>query len=122
MADADRIDADWTVRTADAIDAAVGMVRDRAVRPVVTAARWAVYGALAAIAGVTALVLMAVGVLRALDIATGSGNVWVAHLIAGGLFLVPGMLCLRRASRRRSRRSNAPLGSHAVAEPRRWRC
>lgn len=95
-------DADWAVRTADTIDAVVGLVRDRAVVPVTTAARWAVYGAVAAIAGVTALVLLAVGLVRALDVATGAGNVWVAHLVAGGLFFVPGVFCLRTASRRRS--------------------
>lgn len=94
-------DADWTARTADTIDAVVGVVRDKAVVPVTTATRWAVFGTLAAIAGVTALVLLAAGLVRALDVATGAGNVWVAHLIAGGLFFVPGVFCLRTATRRR---------------------
>lgn len=94
-------DADWTARTADTIDAVVGVVRDKAVVPVTTATRWAVFGTLAAIAGVTALVLLAAGLVRALDVATGADNVWVAHLIAGGLFFVPGVFCLRTATRRR---------------------
>lgn len=95
-------DADWTVRTADTIDAVVGLARERAVVPVTTAVRWLVYGLLAAIAGIAALALFAAGLVRALDLATGPGNVWIAHLIAGGLFVVPGVFLLRRANRRPS--------------------
>jgi hypothetical protein len=95
-------DADWPARTADAIEAVVGVVRDRAVAPITTASRWVVYGALAGVAGVVALVLAAAALVRGLDVATGAGNVWIAHLITGGLFVVPGVLCLRTATRRRN--------------------
>lgn len=92
--------SDWTVRTADTIDAVVGIVRDKAVLPVTTAMRWVVYGLLAAIVGTMAVVLLAAGVVRGLDIATGGGRVWIAHLITGGIFTLGGMfLWSKRAAR-----------------------
>lgn len=82
---------DWTVKTADTIDAVVGVVRDKAVVPVTTAMRWIVYGLLAAIVGTMSLVLLATGIVRGLDVATGHGRVWIAHLITGGIFTLSGM-------------------------------
>lgn len=84
-------DPDWTVRAADTVDAVVGVVRDKAVVPITTAARWAVYGILAAIVGTAAAVLVVAGLVRAIDVYTGAGNVWIAYAIVGGIFVVAGL-------------------------------
>lgn len=91
---------DWTVKSADTVDAIVGLVRDKAVVPVTTAMRWIVYGLLAAIVGTMSLVLLAAGTVRGLDVATGAGRVWIAHLITGGIFTLGGLfLWSKRAPR-----------------------
>lgn len=65
--------------------AAVEAVRARTTGPLLTAARALVYGVVIVTAAVGVIVLMAVAAIRALDIAV-PGDVWSAHLIAGGIF------------------------------------
>lgn len=92
--------SDWTVKAADTVDAVVAVVRDKAVVPVTTATRWVVYGLLAAIVGTMSLVVLAAGIVRALDVYTGDGRVWIAHLITGGIFSLAGLfLWSKRAPR-----------------------
>jgi hypothetical protein len=96
----DAVTSDWTVKAADTIDAVVGAVHDKAVVPVTTIARWLVYGLLAAIVGLMAVVLVAIALVRVLDIATGDGRVWIAHLITGGIFTLAGLFAWsKRATR-----------------------
>ena len=76
----DSIDA-AVARFTDAVEA----VRARTSGPLVTAARALVYGLVIATAAIGAVVLLAVAAIRALDIAV-PGDVWSAHLIAGGAF------------------------------------
>jgi drug/metabolite transporter (DMT)-like permease len=52
----------------------------------------------AAIVGVAALVLVAVLVIRVLDILI-PGEVWSAYVAAGGIFTVSGLLLWRKRSR-----------------------
>lgn len=96
----DAATSDWTVRAADTIDAVVTAVHDKAVVPVTTVARWLVYGLLAAIVGTMALVLVAIAVVRGLDVATGDGRVWIAHLITGGIFTLAGLFAWSKRARR----------------------
>lgn len=96
----DAATSDWTVKAADTIDSVVGVARDKAVVPVTTISRWLVYGLLAAIVGTMSAVLLAAGVVRALDVYTGDGRVWIAHLITGGIFTLGGLfLWSKRAPR-----------------------
>ena len=92
---------DWAAQTTDTIERVVGQVRDRTTGPLLSVARALVYGTLAAIAGVAALVLVAIIVVRVLDLLPG--GVWVAHLITGALFTAAGLLLWgkRRAPRAR---------------------
>lgn len=76
----DSIDA-AVARFADAVDA----VRARTSGPLITAARGLVYGLVIVTAAVGVVVLVAIAAIRALDIAV-PGDVWSAHLIAGGIF------------------------------------
>lgn len=92
--------SDWTVKAADTIDAVVTVVHDKAVVPVTTIARWLVYGLLAAIVGMMALVLTAIALVRVLDIVTGDGRVWIAHLITGGIFTLAGLFAWSKRSPR----------------------
>ncbi|MDE0498862.1 MAG: hypothetical protein OXH86_16055 [Acidimicrobiaceae bacterium] len=76
----DSIDA-AVARFADAVDA----VRARTSGPLITAARALVYGLVIVTAAVGVVALLAIAAIRALDIAV-PGDVWSAHLIAGGVF------------------------------------
>jgi hypothetical protein len=49
-----------------------------------------VYGIVAAFLGITALVLLAIAAVRALDLAI-PGDVWSAHAVVGGIFTLAGL-------------------------------
>jgi hypothetical protein len=93
-----RIGDDWAAQTADSIERIVGSVRSKTTDPVERVARILVYGLVAAIVGVAALVLVAVLVIRVLDILI-PGEVWSAYVAAGGIFTVSGLLLWRKRSR-----------------------
>ena len=76
----DSIDA-AVARFTDAVDA----VRARTSGTLITAARILVYGLVIVTAAVGVVVLLVIAAVRALDIAV-PGDVWSAHLIAGGVF------------------------------------
>jgi hypothetical protein len=89
-------DGDWAVQAADTIENVVGTIRDKTTVPLTTAARAIVYGLLAMFAGATALVLFAIALVRLIDVVTGEGNVWIAHLIVGMVFVIPGFILWRK--------------------------
>ena len=93
---ATRTDGDWTVQTADTVERLVDSIRNKSTVPLTTAARGLVYGLLAAFAGLTALVLLAILLVRAVDLATGDENVWIAHIAVGTLFLLIGVWLWRK--------------------------
>lgn len=86
---------DWATQAADTIDRVVLGVRGKTTEPLERIARVLVFGLLAAIVGIAALVLFAVLWVRALDIAI-PGEVWSAHLVAGGIFTVVGLFLWRK--------------------------
>ena len=88
--------SDWTVQAADTVERVVGRIRDKTAVPLTTVARALVFGLLAAVMGVAALVLVAVASVRALDRYL-PGAVWSAHLVVGGIFTVAGGFLLRKA-------------------------
>lgn len=81
--------SDWTTDAADAIDRAVATVRDRTVTPARSITRAIVYGMLAALIGVPALVFLATGTFRGL-VEIYQGEVWAAWITLGGIFLAAG--------------------------------
>ncbi len=91
------VEPDWTVQVADTVERVVGTIRDKTAVPLTTVARGLVYGLIALVMGVAALVLVAIGAVRALD-AYLPGNVWSAHLLVGGIFSGAGAFLLRKAS------------------------
>jgi hypothetical protein len=89
---------DWATRTADSIERVVTSVRDRTTRPLLLAGRAVVFGLLAAILGIAAIVLFSILVVRALTALTG--RAWLAELILGAMFCAAGivLLVLRRGT------------------------
>jgi hypothetical protein len=98
-------ETDWTVQTADTIDRVVTTIRTKTSEPLVGLARWVVFGLLAAVVGTMALVLLAIGAVRALIayLPVGDNRVWVADLIVGGIFVIAGLLLFRMARPRDAR-------------------
>ena len=90
---------DWPVQAADAVERVVGTVRDKTAVPLDRVARVIVYGTLGGILFVTAMVLVAIAVVRGLNLAV-PGEVWSAHLITGGIFTLAGLLLWSKRSRK----------------------
>jgi hypothetical protein len=86
---------DWPAQAADTVVRVVGNVRDRTTGPAITVARAVVYGLLAAIVGVVALVLVVAALVRFVDVWV-PGEVWSAHLIVGAVLCVAGLLLWRK--------------------------
>lgn len=84
--------AEWATKAADSVELAVALVSDRAVRPVVVAARVVVFGVLIAALAVAVLIWGSVGFVRLLDVYAWPGEVWASYLLLGGLFTVLGSL------------------------------
>ena len=97
-----RSDGDWAVQTADTIERVVVTVRSKTADPVVGIARWVVFGLLAAFVGSMALVLLAVVMIRVLDVylpkdVFGVHHVWLAYFIAGAVFSLIGFALFAKA-------------------------
>lgn len=96
---------DWTAQTADTIERVVGGLRDKTTVPLTTVARGLVYGQIAAVMGAVALVLLAVGSVRVVDsylpVQPHARAVWITEAIVGGIFFLPGLFLLRKASSKR---------------------
>ena len=81
---------DWPTKAADTIERVVGTVRDKSTVPLERVAKLAGYGTLAAILGLFAAVLLAVGLVRLLNVVL-PGEVWGAHVVVGGIFTLAGL-------------------------------
>jgi hypothetical protein len=81
---------DWAAQTADSIEKVVVAIRSKTADPLERVVRVVVYGLLAAVLGVTAVVLLVAGLVRAVDVAL-PGEVWGAHAALGGIFTLLGL-------------------------------
>ena len=81
---------DWAADTADRIDQLVGAVRSRTSDRLVGVARMVVYGLLAAVMGVMALILLVIAAIRFLDAYLPRG-VWIPYVTLGAIFVVGGL-------------------------------
>lgn len=92
-------DPNWAVEVTDKIVDTIDKVRDRTTKPIVLIARGLVFGLLSAFLGIVALILLLVGVSRALinfiewplDHDTA---VWVSYFVLGGLLCLVGTVCM----------------------------
>jgi len=94
--------SDWTTDAADAIDNAVGFVRERTVEPVHAVARVVIFGLLAVLVLVPAITMLTIAIFRIITIAA-QGHVWISWSVLGGIFLVVGWFCWIRRSPRPSK-------------------
>ena len=81
---------DWASQTADQIEKVVVGLRSKTADPLDHVARIVVYGLLAGVLGIAALVLLIAGLVRAMDVWI-PGEVWVAHTTLGGIFTLVGL-------------------------------
>ncbi len=84
-------DQDWAADTADRIDQVVAAIRSKTSDKLVGVARLLVYGLLAVVMGVMALILLTIGGIRFLDAYIPRG-VWIPYLLLGAIFVVVGLL------------------------------
>ncbi len=94
--------SDWTTDAANAIDNAVGLVRERTVEPAQAVARTVIYGLLAVLVLLPALTMMTIASFRLLTIAA-RGHVWVPWCVLGGIFVAVGCWCWSRRNARPSK-------------------
>jgi hypothetical protein len=90
--------AELSAKAVDTIDLVVTTVKDKAIRPLVLAARAVVFGILIVVLGVVVVVVGAVGFVRLLDVYAFGGRVWAADALLGTLFVVAGLLAWSRRS------------------------
>jgi uncharacterized membrane protein YGL010W len=79
---------------ADRIDEVVAKVRVNTSDRLVSIARMVVYGLLAAVMGLTALVLLVIIFFRLLAVIPGP--VWIPYLVVGAIFVAVGLLLWSR--------------------------
>jgi hypothetical protein len=86
-------DPNWAADLADTVERVVGSVRERTTKPLVTASRGVVFGLLAGILGVTAVVLLIIVLTRATQALL---DIWFRHEMSVYLsyFIIGGIICL----------------------------
>lgn len=94
-----RLPDDWPAKAADSLEGAVAAVRARTVRPLQTVSRVVVYGIVVGIMGLILMILIAIGVIRLLDVYAFPTEVWASYLLVGGIFGLSGLFLssLKRA-------------------------
>lgn len=91
------IPAEWPVQAADAIVDTIAKVRNKTTKPALVAARAMVYGLLAAVVGIVALVLLLVLVIRLWGNYV-PGHVWIIYAVLAAVFSAVGIVLLRKAN------------------------
>ena len=85
-------DFELSAKAVDTIDLAVSTVNDKAIRPLVIAARAVVFGILIAVLGVVVVTMTSVALVRLLTVYVFGGRVWAADALLGVVFLAGGLL------------------------------
>jgi hypothetical protein len=81
--------SDWTTDAANAIENAVTNIRDRTVVPAKSLSKGVVYGLLAVLIGVPAVILVVIMLFR-LFVIMFQGYVWAAWFLMGAIFIALG--------------------------------
>ena len=81
--------SDWTTEATDVIERTVATVRDRTVEPARAITRAVVYGLLAALIAIPALIMLTLGAFRGL-VLLEQGYTWAAWVTLGGIFVLGG--------------------------------
>jgi hypothetical protein len=92
--------ADLSAKAADTVDLVVETLHDKAIRPLILAARAVVFGVLVAVLGLVVLVLLAVALVRLLDVYVFDGRVWASDALLGFVFVAAGSFAWSRRTTR----------------------
>ncbi|MDQ6726381.1 MAG: hypothetical protein M3066_09500 [Actinomycetota bacterium] len=84
--------ADWTADLLDRLDHVIEVVRSNTTDRLVRVARLIVFGLIAAVVGLMALILLVIASIRILDVILPS-NVWLPDVVLGAIFLGAGLFC-----------------------------
>jgi uncharacterized protein YacL len=79
-----------STRALDTIDTVVATVNDKAIRPVVVAARGVVFGLIIAVVAMAVLLMTTVGLVRLLTVYAFDHKVWITYLVLSALFSAGG--------------------------------
>jgi threonine/homoserine/homoserine lactone efflux protein len=88
---------DWASHATRWLETLVELIRDRSVKPILTAVRAIIVGLTAGIVGIVVVVCVIIALMRVLDVAVFSGRVWATDLLFGGILLGGGVFLLRQA-------------------------
>lgn len=83
---------DLPTRGADAVDTLVGLIRNKAVRPLTLATRAIVFGIIILVASVVTLALLSITLIRLLTVYAFGGRVWLSDLVVGAVFVIIGVV------------------------------
>jgi uncharacterized membrane protein len=83
--------SDWTTDAADAIENAVAQIREKTVVPAKSFSKGLVYGILAVLIGLPAVLLVVIMLFR-LFVIMFQGYVWAAWFLMGAIFIAAGWL------------------------------
>jgi len=81
---------DLPAKGADAVDAVVDFIQNKAVRPLTLATRAIVFGIIVLTASIATVTLLAITMIRVLTVYIPGNRVWVSDLIVGVFFGVVG--------------------------------
>jgi hypothetical protein len=82
---------DLPTKGADAVDAVVDFIQNKAVRPLTLATRAIVFGIIVLTAAVVTLTLLSITLVRLLTVYIPGNRVWVSDLIVGVVFVAGGI-------------------------------
>jgi hypothetical protein len=82
--------ADWPAKVADTIEDVVDTVGDRVIRPLILAARGLVFGVIIVTMALVLAVVVAIAVVRLLDVYAFGGRVWASDALLGALLVIGG--------------------------------
>jgi hypothetical protein len=82
--------AEWPAKAADTVELVVNTIHDRAIRPILVAARAVVFGLLMLVLAVVVVTAISVGVIRLFDIYVFPGRVWASYALLGTVFCAAG--------------------------------
>jgi hypothetical protein len=81
----------WPAKAAQTVEDVVGVVQDRAIRPLLLAARAVVFGILVASMALLLCVLIAIAAVRLLDVYAFGQRVWPADALVGAILVAGGV-------------------------------
>ncbi len=91
---------DWPSKAVDSIDSVVSLLQQRVVRPIVLAARFMVFGLIAALMGCAIAIYGTIAAIRFFTDVVFAHHVWISDITVGAILLAFGSLALRKATRK----------------------